>query len=204
MQASCGFGHIYDSDLYTSCPYCRRSTRAIYFDAGNTANAVPSGGQSDTLKTVAWVDYGGQRNHDIAPTEKMEYTKEKNIGVFKQKYGIDPVVAWLVCVDGPEMGQDYRLYNRINTIGRAEDNDVVLLSEQTISQRNHASIAYYEKYNVFYIIPGRSRNISFLNGKPLDTPQMLQPYDEIEFGETKLLFLPLCTERFRWKQRGNG
>ena len=51
-------------------------------------------------------------------------------------HGADPVVGWLVCVTGPNTGRDYRLFARINTIGRAEKNDVCLKGDNTISIKN--------------------------------------------------------------------
>lgn len=32
----CGYGHIYDSDIYASCPYCNNGTNEINFDPGAT------------------------------------------------------------------------------------------------------------------------------------------------------------------------
>ena len=33
----------------------------------------------------------------------------------------DPVVEWLVCIDGPEKGRDYRIRSGNNYIGRSQD-----------------------------------------------------------------------------------
>lgn len=216
MQTTCGFGHIYDSNQYASCPYCNRGTRAVYFGAGGSDKTVKPehyrGNPVDYQRTVAPEGQDNQRNDDIGKTDMPDYLKErikneeqnKTIGFFKQKHGLDPVVGWLVCIEGPEKGKDYRLLSRINTIGRAEGNDVVIASEQTISQKNHARLAYDEKHNNFQMIPGEGHNITYLNDMPLYVPQMLHAYDVIEFGETKLLFIPLCTERFQWKQEDKG
>ena len=225
MQANCGFGHIYDSDQYASCPYCNRGTRAIFFGSGGSgrisAADVDVGGdgvQGDYQRTVApsypdsvdkTVAPGGPSyvsDNTIGKTEIPDYLKKqmetdernKTIGIFKKKTGLDPMVGWLVCIEGPEKGSDYRLFNRINTIGRGEDNDVVIRSEQTISQKSHAKLAYDEKHNNYQMIPGDGRNITYVNDVPLYVPQLLHAYDVIEFGETKLIFIPLCSEQFHW------
>jgi len=216
MQTSCGFGHIYDSEQYASCPYCNRGTRAIFFDAGGAAKTTMPG---DTSKTTMPGGQGAQqrtvapeqpfyRDSDIGKTEVPEYLKkrmekeknDKTIGVFQKKTGLDPVVGWLVCIEGAEKGRDFRLYNRINTIGRAEGNDVVIPSEQTVSQKNHARLAYDEKHNNYQMIPGDGINITYVNDMPLYAPQLLRAYDVIEFGDTKLIFVPLCTDKFQWKR----
>ena len=225
MQTTCSRNHIYDSDQYASCPYCNRGTRAIFFDVGGNGNTTMPGGRNTNQRTVApggqdgcqrTVAPGGQdagqRNGDIGPTEIPDYMKirmeeekkSKTIGVVKKKTGLDPVVGWLVCIEGPEKGKDYRLFNRINSIGRAESNDVVITADQTISQENHARVAYDGKHNNYQLIPGNGKNIVYLNDVPTYYPQMLYAYDVIDFGETKLLFIPLCTDKFQWKQEAKG
>ena len=41
----CGHGHIYDSDLYASCPYCNSAQQVITFpEAGGGRTETVSGG----------------------------------------------------------------------------------------------------------------------------------------------------------------
>ena len=221
MQATCARGHIYDSDQYAACPYCNRNSQAIFFGNNGTGKTTMPGGFGATtapqnIQRTVGPDIsggdGGFRNEDVGRTEAPDFVKdrmkkeEKNrtVGVFKKKFGLDPVVGWLVCIEGPEKGKDYRLLDRINTIGRGAENDVVLELEPTVSQRNHARLAYDAKHNNFQMIPGEGHNITYLNEMPLYVPQLLHAYDVIEFGETKLLFIPLCTEQFQWKQVNEG
>lgn len=232
MKRTCSMGHLYDADIYASCPYCNKGTHAIFFgadgaDTGRTAapsgyqggdsfrTAAPSGYQGgaaqpavDCGPTVDPYNAGAQQNSDPGKTQmpesmrrRMEQEKaEKTVGTFKKKYGIDPVVGWLVCIEGPDRGKDYRLYSRINTIGRDESNDVVLEKEQTVSQKNHVRLGYDSKHNVFTMIPGDGRNMVYLNDSPLYVPQVLNAYDIIEIGDTKLIFQPLCSDQFRWTE----
>ena len=201
MQRTCSAGHVYDADQFASCPYCNRNTRAIQFGAtaapaGYGATTAPAGygaahaGRDDTI---------GQTVMPEAIRRRMEQERDqRTVGEFKRKLGYEPVVGWLVCVEGPEVGKDYRLYGRINTIGRAEDNDVVLAQEHTVSQKNHVRLAYDAKHNNYQLIPGDGSNVTYLNDEPLYVPQRLNAYDVLEMGETKLIFVPLCNDRFRW------
>ena len=135
----------------------------------------------------------------------MEQERDnRTVGEFKRKLGYEPVVGWLVCVEGPEVGKDYRLFGRINSIGRAEGNDVVLAQEHTVSQKNHVRLAYDAKHNNFQLIPGEGTNVTYLNDEPLYVPQKLNAYDVLEMGATKLIFVPLCRERFRWPEKRTG
>lgn len=207
MQRTCSAGHVYDADQFASCPYCNRNTRAIQFGAtaapaGYGATTAPAGygaapaGRDDTI---------GQTVMPEAIRRRMEQEKDnRTVGEFKRKLGYEPVVGWLVCVEGPEVGKDYRLFGRINSIGRAEGNDVVLAQEHTVSQKNHVRLAYDAKHNNFQLIPGEGTNVTYLNDEPLYVPQKLNAYDVLEMGATKLIFVPLCNERFRWPEKRTG
>ena len=204
MQRTCSAGHVYDADQFASCPYCNRNTRAIQFGAtaapaGYGATTAPAGygaahaGRDDTI---------GQTVMPEAIRRRMEQERDnRTVGEFKRKLGYEPVVGWLVCVEGPEVGKDYRLFGRINSIGRAEGNDVVLAQEHTVSQKNHVRLAYDAKHNNFQLIPGEGTNVTYLNDEPLYVPQKLNAYDVLEMGATKLIFVPLCSERFRWPEK---
>ena len=207
MQRTCSAGHVYDADQFASCPYCNRNTRASQFGAtaapaGYGATTAPAGygaapaGRDDTI---------GQTVMPEAIRRRMEQERDnRTVGEFKRKLGYEPVVGWLVCVEGPEVGKDYRLFGRINSIGRAEGNDVVLAQEHTVSQKNHVRLAYDAKHNNFQLIPGEGTNVTYLNDEPLYVPQKLNAYDVLEMGATKLIFVPLCNERFRWPEKRTG
>lgn len=204
MQRTCSAGHVYDADQFPSCPYCNRNTRAIQFGAtaapaGYGATTAPAGygaapaGRDDII---------GQTVMPEAIRRRMEQERDqRTVGEFKRKLGYEPVVGWLVCVEGPEVGKDYRLFGRINSIGRAEGNDVVLAQEHTVSQKNHVRLAYDAKHNNFQLIPGEGTNVTYLNDEPLYVPQKLNAYDVLEMGATKLIFVPLCSERFHWPEK---
>ena len=123
----------------------------------------------------------------------------KTVGMMQSQMGFDPVVGWLACVAGPSRGKSYTIRGGVNSIGRSERMDIVITGDLKISSENHAKISYSDKHNRFNLLPGEGRNIVYLNDEEVFTPMPLQAYDLIDFGETKLLFIPLCGERFTWK-----
>ena len=124
----------------------------------------------------------------------------KTVGMMQQEMGFDPVVGWLACVEGPSRGKSYTVRGGINAIGRGDRMDIVITGDRTISQENHAKISYSDRNNRFNLIPGDGRNIVYLNGEEVFAATPLTAYDLIDFGTTKLLFVPLCGERFTWKK----
>lgn len=207
----CGRGHLYDPNIYASCPYCNGSQQSVTFtgtpvgDAGKTmplSSAAPTGGAPAPVpvindgKTLPPKGYQAPR--------KVTDEDNKTTGMMKKTLGIDPVVGWLVCIKGPDIGKDFRIKGQINTIGRSEKMDICIKGDKTISNENHARLSYSEKNNRFNLIPADSKNIIYLNDDEVFTPAVLKPYDVIEFGETKLMFVPLCSESFDWARNKAG
>lgn len=125
----------------------------------------------------------------------------KTVGMMQAQMGFDPVVGWLACVAGPSRGKSYTVRGGVNSIGRSERMDIVITGDLKISGENHAKISYSDKHNRFNLLPGEGRNIVYLNDEEVFTPMPLHAYDLIDFGETKLLFVPLCGEKFTWEDK---
>ena len=109
------------------------------------------------------------------------------------------MVGWLVCVEGPMRGNDYRLHAGYNYIGR-ELGDVRISGDQQISRQNHAMVAFDDADGIYYAGPSAGRNLLKVNGKTVLNAVELNRYDIISIGTTKLMFVPLCGEHFSWKK----
>ena len=115
---------------------------------------------------------------------------------------VDPVVGWLVCVEGPLRGTAWNLHAGYNYIGR-EVGDIHIQGDSQISREKHATVAYYDKNRTYYVGPAEGRNIIELNGEPVFSSTQLSSRDIIMIGTTKLMFVPLCSEEFTWDQEKN-
>ncbi|GAB2022764.1 hypothetical protein RyT2_18380 [Pseudolactococcus yaeyamensis] len=128
--------------------------------------------------------------------ENSEYMDELQV--------IDPVVGWLVCIEGPQMGRDYRIMAEKNFIGRSDDMQIQILGDNRIARRNHAIIAYDPLKRITLILPGDSQGLVYLMNDAVYTPTELNPYDVIQLGNSKFLFIPLCGENFEWESMKQG
>ncbi len=181
----CDRGHYYDSQQHSSCPSCGVPGLEVQVTQARAAQpeaAVPV--------TQAF-GQGGERN-DVGVT----------VAMVRKKIGMDPVVGWLVCVQGPEKGRDYRVRSERNGIGRGADMAVCIGGDEAISRENHAYISFNPRKGSFRIAPGDGRGMTYLNGEEVDVPMPLLAYDRIELGQTHLLFVPLCGEHFNWETEG--
>jgi hypothetical protein len=127
---------------------------------------------------------------DYQPT--LPVSPVDDIGAF------NPVVGWLVCVEGPDKGKDYRIHSQYNFIGRAAHMDICIRSDNHISNDRAAIIAYDPQELMFTFGPGTGHNLVRVNGKMVLNAVELKAFDEVTVGKTKLLFVPLCGERFNW------
>ena len=82
-------------------------------------------------------------------------------------------------------GEEFMLSEQTNTIGRTEDN-YILLSDQSIS-RNHAKITNHGM--IYTVIDLDSSNGTFVNDKKISS-QQLQPNDIVRFGNVSFVFVP--------------
>jgi hypothetical protein len=110
----------------------------------------------------------------------------------------DPVAGWLVCLDGPDKGRDYRLHMEKNFIGRAPNMDVVLDGDNTVSRERHAIVIFDPKKKIFWALPGEASGLVYLNGEIVNSPVQMKADDVLEIGLTKLVLIPFCGDRYSW------
>ena len=175
-----GMIHQYDPSKHPSgCPHCGVP--------GIDMNTISVGASPAGAVPGATVPLGDGR------------TRAESTIVYRSgKTGRNPVVGWLVCVKGAELGKDYGIRTGNNGIGRDASMDICVRGDMGISAIRAAVISYEPKHQRFTALVGDGRTILYVNGEQVLTPTTLQAYDRLELGSTELLFVPLCSERFKW------
>ena len=130
----------------------------------------------------------------------------KTMGFFSSNIGVakEPVVGWLVCVKGMHFGEAFELYAGRNSIGRDGSNKVVISGDNTVSSSKHLWVTYEPKKREFFVQPGESSGLSYLNGENIMIPQAFKTYDKLEIGSGEYLLVPLCCENFTWEDYTNN
>jgi len=184
----CPSGHLYDPAKHTACPYCGVSELDL-FSKTSPRRPVP------------------EPHVDEPEVMRTRPKGEKSIGgtdpgatqpFFRNKMGLDPVVGWLVCVDGRDRGRDYRIRGENNFIGRSETMSICIGGDDGISRENHAVITFDPKTSLFKLSPGDARGMVYLNGEAVYSPVDLSAHDQIQLGNSQFRFIPLCGDRFQW------
>jgi len=213
----CKNGHQYDPSITPECPECNAMSGkagTIGLDAdihygesyGKTVPLNPSFaanvGKTDRVNPpVGEGGWASFEDYELStPAKHVDgYNPTMPIGYEKAKGSmIQPVVGWLACVKGPEKGKDYRIHEQNNYIGRGRENDISIPGDPTISRERHAILAYDTRSKAFYFAPSGGQSIVYHNNAPVFNNVVLKAYDQIEIGESKFVFVPLCGENFQW------
>ena len=188
----CEIGHYYDWDKYGSCcPHCEELNKNEM--RVTTLVTEASDGQGVILPVTEEISgtvtrYSSFDEDDIL-TQKW-YTADTNQ---------EPVAGWLVCVKGKELGKSYNLKIGRNFIGRGNDMDVVI-ADKTVSRNKHAIVTYEPRNRMFFIQPGESSELFYVNQQVVLNTIQLNSYDRISIGEVELMFVPFCCEIFAWEE----
>lgn len=170
------------------------ATEPLYSGANSFAGG--GGGLDQTVPAPAG---NGFVTGDFGPGRRVEaYDDATQPTIVSNIAGFTPTTGWLVCIDGPAKGTDYRVRAGYNYIGRAEHMDICVTGDNQIGHERHAMIAYDQEEKVFFFGPADGKSIVRLNGKMVMVPMEIKAYDVITIGSTKLMFVPLCGERFNW------
>jgi len=123
----------------------------------------------------------------------------KTVAMWNAPNGTEPVVGWLVCVKGIYFGQSFSLKTGNNSVGRSMEMDVPLAQVSTISRIRHCIITYEPEKKEFFVQPGESSGLTYLNGNLVLSFTRINARDTIKLGSCEFVFYPLCGERFDWK-----
>ena len=109
-----------------------------------------------------------------------------------------PVTGWIVCIEGPSKGRDYRITAEKNYLVGEEGMDMQISGGYDTAKRNHAVFVYDPQSRSTLLFQGNAHGLVYLNDELVYKPKALLPHDIISIGKSKFLFIPLCGEHFEW------
>ena len=114
----------------------------------------------------------------------------------------DPVVGWLVVVEGPGQGTSLKLGYGANTLGRGTDQRARLdFGDAQISREKHAIVTYDPRSRKSFVQHGGGKNLTYVGGEPVLQATELSPMDEIQIGDTTLRYVSFCGPDFDWQDK---
>lgn len=172
----CENGHIYDMDKFPYCPMCAIGPDKIDMSAEKAPGKVYTANPS------------------------LEKKEQVILGKFDRKEFHNRTVGWLVCLSGILEGESFVLREKTNRIGRADQMDICLYCEPSVSRVDHAVILYQPSKHCCMLSVNESKGNIRINDKPVNYNQTLHHRDIIAFGNCTCMYIELCGSQFFWKE----
>lgn len=211
----CTNGHYYKNNLI-ECPYCPKSgsyTSGMFDKTNDDSTGNNSSGSFDKTQ----ISINDSFNSDLGKTQisgtdtynKTHVSTENAVAkpiakdlnkTFIQDSQTDnnegstnsirdsrKLTGWIVSFTMNPMGQDYRIYEGTNTIGRDSSNTITITNDKAVSSKHVSILSKNEK---FFIRDEMAANGSFVNNEELEIgrPYDLKDGDEIRIGTTIFKF----------------
>ncbi|MBR5416663.1 MAG: hypothetical protein IK109_01380 [Clostridiales bacterium] len=106
--------------------------------------------------------------------------------------------AFLVGIDGPMTGASYVFQESRAIIGRQKNYEIALFRDNSVSRSPHAILTYNKDALRYAVAPGDVDKKVSVNGAFITEETELKLYDVIGVGQSRLLFIPVCSEKFAW------
>lgn len=179
----CPKGHEYDFTVYAECPYCPKQDYSSSFQQM----------KSESVGEETELNFDGNENETVDIKNRMnnldetiiELSDKDNTKKYTPILG-KKIVGWLITYTWDARGEDYKLYEGANIIGRNNEEAHVNLFDQKVTHK-HCTILYRPLEKKFKIYDEKSLNCTFVNGESIDTVE-LKDGDKIKIGETEFIF----------------
>ncbi len=105
----------------------------------------------------------------------------------------------LILAEGPQRGRVFAVNLGRNRIGRGPENDIIIDTGDTaISKDDHLVLAADPKNRRYFLVPGNSTNLAYVDDRPLLESCEIADKAVIQIGETKLVFIQLLGNYLEW------
>lgn len=215
----CPNGHRYDDQRNSECPICSRG-RFAEMDATIGAYGAPLRGgalpqqpfpESELDATVGAYGFSsatapypaaGTSAAGVGKTLPQDFSSGDDgptISAFNygEEKSFSPVAGWLVCIEGPEKGRDFRLYTGRNFAGRSHRMQINIADDPKINRDGHFSVVFDPESKAWFIVPGAG-TVTYLDGALLEGASSLSDMARIKAGDSLFCFRSLCGEEFCW------
>ena len=106
--------------------------------------------------------------------------------------------AFLVCIDGPMTGASFVFQEKKAIIGRQKNYEIALFRDNSVSRSPHAILSYDKDAIRYTVSCGDAEKRVMVNGVFINGETELKLYDVIGVGQSRLMFIPVCSDKFAW------
>jgi hypothetical protein len=163
----------------------------------------PARDQSQPPKKVTYYSSGGGSSSSRETSDRTQLhdpSKASDASRPAVPTQFDPVVGWLVVIEGPGKGRSLEIGIGSNSIGRDPKQKIALnFGDETIHREKHAMLVFDPKSRHFFLQAGSdSRNLTYIEETLVLSPVELTGGEVLLIGQTKLVFVAFCGPSFSW------
>lgn len=174
------FGGGDEDESVPACPQCNREVDESWQACPYCGYGVAAAGAPAPLPN--------QAGAPAAPNlPQISGNRTQAIDIAQLKAPSRRLVGWMVVMNGPQQYMDHKIFEGVNSIGAAADNDIVVTDDYLSSK--HASIRFED--NEYYFFDNDSTNGSYVNEKKVNNKEELIDNDTIRLGRTEFRFKAL-------------
>ena len=174
------FGGGDEDESVPACPQCNREVDESWQACPYCGYGVAAAGAPAPLPN--------QTGAPAAPNlPQISGNRTQAIDIAQLKAPSRRLVGWMVVMNGAQQYMDHKIFEGVNSIGAAADNDIVVTDDYLSSK--HASIRFED--NEYYFFDNDSTNGSYVNEKKVNNKEELIDNDTIRLGRTEFRFKAL-------------
>ena len=179
-------------------PVAAADTGATFPIPSQGGPAASAGGQPTSAEASAFAAFGfpggpfpgmmpRDNNATVAMTESdMDYLPRIHARAF------------LVCIEGPMTGASFVFQENKAIIGRQKNYEIALFRDPSVSRSPHGVIRYDKDTLTYTVSKADPEKKVSVNGTFIEEDAVLNMYDIIGIGQSRLLFMPVCSDKFSW------
>jgi hypothetical protein len=82
--------------------------------------------------------------------------------------------------------------------------DIQVVGDRRIEKKNHAAMMYDSNQKKTMLLPSDSHGMVYWQGQAIFEPVTLEPFNEVEIGESVFKYAPFCGADFVWEDADGG
>ncbi len=110
----------------------------------------------------------------------------------------NPVIGWLICIDGIHKGKSFDVKEGRNLIGRSMAMDISLSGNSKIQRERHAIVTYDPRSKTCFFQLEDSRELVYINDDLVLGPTKFNHNDVISMADEQFVFLKLTCDKVDW------
>jgi hypothetical protein len=110
----------------------------------------------------------------------------------------NPIVGYLICIEGMHKGKSFDVKEGRNFIGRSMAMDISLSGNSKIQRERHAIVTFDPRSKTCFFQPEESRDILYINDEPVFGPSKINHEDIIFMADEKFIFFKLTCDKIDW------